>query len=377
MARPITTVQRMTRWTHRHKAIAGLLAFIATLLVAGLVGLASAAVWFREEARIKAELARKSEAARIRADQAEKATGEALRAAQTTLADTLASNGQIAGHRGDPVQATLWYASATLLAVDDPARRETNLASARSWGREMTAPVAAMQQHKGYLRTLEFQPGDGPLLSLNEDGSCRLWDWRRDEPMSWLRPDLPAGAACWSPDGSRLVVGAPRAASRSAPAVGDVVKELDLGAAVRALAYSPDGHWLAIGSESSLRFWDRAKGTLLERAWPHPGRVRALTFSPRGDRLATLCADQMVRMFAIPPRDDPGGGPLFDPLPHLVLPYRGELATGTRLRLGRPRPCSRSPGRASSPPGIPTPAGRPGWADRVRAGLALRRGCEP
>ncbi|HEX8199870.1 MAG TPA: hypothetical protein VF590_05245 [Isosphaeraceae bacterium] len=65
--------------------------------------------------------------------------------------------------------------------------------------------------------------------------------------------------------------------------------------------------------------------------------ISNITFSPRGDRVATLCLGQ-VRVFAVP-----GGAgefrPLFEPIPHRPARFNTELVPRTRVHevaTGRP-----------------------------------------
>lgn len=59
-------------------------------------------------------------------------------------------------------------------------------------------------------------------------------------------------------------------------------------AAVRCLSYSPDGRWLASGSEDkTVRFWDLAAGGAPAMSLEHPAGVETLAFAPDGRFLIT------------------------------------------------------------------------------------------
>jgi WD40 repeat protein len=67
-----------------------------------------------------------------------------------------------------------------------------------------------------------------------------------------------------------------------------LVTQISLENYVEAIAFSPDGQWLATGSwDGVARVWDLAAGQEVGHM-KHPDKVLALTFSPNGQWLATL-----------------------------------------------------------------------------------------
>jgi WD40 repeat protein len=142
-----------------------------------------------------------------------------------------------------------------------------------------------------------------------------IWDWRRDKLVSWPDDRLPASAACWSPDGGNFALGTPSGVVQVRKAQdGALIHALTHPGAVTALAFSPNGRYLAIASDV-LRIWDAQTQRFLEGGWKHPQAVNALAFNHEGDRLVTACADRQARLFAVPGL--PGQpAPLFDPVPH-------------------------------------------------------------
>jgi WD40 repeat protein/tRNA A-37 threonylcarbamoyl transferase component Bud32 len=75
---------------------------------------------------------------------------------------------------------------------------------------------------------------------------------------------------------------------------------------VTAVAFSPDGRWLAAAwGDQAVRAWRTADGA---EAWSQPGAGSQAAFSPDGRFLATAGADSVVRLWAWP-RGEPAGGP--------------------------------------------------------------------
>jgi dipeptidyl aminopeptidase/acylaminoacyl peptidase len=72
---------------------------------------------------------------------------------------------------------------------------------------------------------------------------------------------------------------------------------------VWAVAFSPDGQWLATGSkDNTARVWEAASGQEVARM-AHEGGVEAVAFSPDGQWLATGSKDNTARVWLVWPED--------------------------------------------------------------------------
>ncbi len=143
---------------------------------------------------------------------------------------------------------------------------------------------------------------------------------------------------CISPDGRRVAATAPQTRSALSPAG---LRRRVRGAVVfqpkgAALAYSPDGRWLAVrdGDENTVLLLDAQTCTETRRRipWSREARVRGPRSIPTARRLASCNMDRTVRLWQI----DSGGCQVLrlgTPIEVFAAAFRG----GRRPGNGRPR----------------------------------------
>jgi WD40 repeat protein len=319
-ARPVSSAERLWQWGRRNKALAASLVAVALLLVMITVGAIALAAYFRKQETVqrglvheKAELADRNQKLAEDNQSAREIAEGALRQAENTLVDMQTSRGLLAGEQDQAALAVLWFAKAAETAASDPQRRADDRLRARNWARNAILPVRAFSLG-GYPRMMEFRPG-GDLLLMRTDTGVFVWDWPAEKPLSWADGKANASAACWSPDGAYLALGLPsgEVQIRSVPG-GAMLHQLQHPGAVTALAFSPNGRYLAAAS-NVVRIWDAQTHEFLKADWKHPLPVDGAIFNGASDRLATACQDKKARVFAVP--DDPARpAPLFDPVTH-------------------------------------------------------------
>jgi WD40 repeat protein len=174
----------------------------------------------------------------------------------------------------------------------------------RLWDARTGEPACAPLDNGDLVKTLAFSPDGSRLVSARQD-RLQVWEvatGRRLEEIQAPAPNILAVA--FRPDGARLAALAGYGgATVFNAATGAVVARLRLGARhdTKALAYSPDGRWLAGAStdHKTVCLFDASTYELAAQFPGGDGVIRAVTFSPDSRRLASCSSDHTVRLWQI------------------------------------------------------------------------------
>jgi WD40 repeat protein len=142
--------------------------------------------------------------------------------------------------------------------------------------------VLTLQGHTSWIWVVTFSPDGKTLASCSDDSLIRLWDVQTID----VEPSNPANLAEAS-DSSHLPV----------TCLNTLRGHLSR---VWTIAFSPDGHMLASGSEDqTIRLWNARDGTCLTVLQGHTSGVTSVSFSPNGQILASASEDASIRLWSV------------------------------------------------------------------------------
>ncbi|HEU4327857.1 MAG TPA: hypothetical protein VFS21_32265 [Roseiflexaceae bacterium] len=155
---------------------------------------------------------------------------------------------------------------------------------------------------------IAFQPRGTLLASSNVSGTARLWDTAALTSTWTLPVQADTGRALvWSPDGARIALsGAPgslwlcEVGPRACAEQQVPEHEAGVPTVVTALAWSPDGAQLVLGDDRGrLRWLELATGRWIGKPLIHSDRVNSLAYSPNGGWLASGSDDNSVILWQL------------------------------------------------------------------------------
>ena len=187
---------------------------------------------------------------------------------------------------------------ATGVAWQEPDRGKVVL-----WDSETGRRISAFGRPLGpddLMEGVAFSPDGALVAGIGTSGRLGVWEVASGREVLDIQAHRAlASDIDFSPGGRSIATAGGDGAAVWSLATGEPLAAMDAGN-VRAVAYSPDGDRLATaGDDTTTRVWDVATGKETLTLFGHTDRVSDVMFSPDGGRLASTSVDGTVRMYAL------------------------------------------------------------------------------
>jgi len=277
VARPPSAAYRFQKAFRRNKLVFTAATVVAVALVAGL-GVSTWQTFEARKAQRETEVARNGEQQRrLEAQSARKvAETERERAERESASRRVQLYAAEVNLAGETLAADDLNRARELLARQIPRPGETNDLRGFEWRylwqQSQSAELTTLGQHETGVHGVRFSP-DGTLLASSEiEGSVKLWDYRTRKLVATLRD------------------------TTVQPRDGD-------DAAVKPLAFSPNGDRLAVGVGRDIVLWEVASHQRIAVTNGHSKRVNFLVFAREGRILASGANDGLVKVWDVTPAE--------------------------------------------------------------------------
>ena len=180
------------------------------------------------------------------------------------------------------------------------------------WPVQPVPPGVRLQGHDQVICAVAFSPDGRRIATGSFDQTARVWDAKNGHAMQTIPVCFPVASLAFSPDGKNLLTPGPDNSAciwkvrtepeAEIPGAPSEPQQRLLGhvRAVMAVAWSPDGQWVATGSKDhTVRIWAASTGRERMTLAGHTSGVQALAFTWDSMLLATGSADHTIRFWDI------------------------------------------------------------------------------
>jgi WD40 repeat protein/serine/threonine protein kinase len=266
-SRPVSTVERVWRWTRRNPKLALASNIAAAALIAAVIGFASLMLY----------------------------RSRTSREAQLKAAEKALDQGLVLCEKGEVAQGMLLLARSLELAPEDAEDLEQAIRINLTGWRQQVHSLKEVLPHQGKVLAVGFSADGNTIWTASAGGTAQSWDANNGKPIvSTVSIQKDVSAVAFSADCEILATGSTNGAvhlwnTSSAMAI---CQPLVHSSPVTSLAFSPRGEKLLTGcSDGSVQLWETATGKVLGEPMLNSGLVDAVAFTPDGSRVLTASSN--------------------------------------------------------------------------------------
>lgn len=176
-------------------------------------------------------------------------------------------------------------------------------AAIQLWDVASGKPTTKLTGHADWVLALAFSPDSKLLASGGQDTLMRIWDAASGKSLREIatKPMNVVDSLVFSPDGKQLAAGGSDAVIYLVnPADGKPIRSLPgHNSSITGLAFHPGGVLASASKDRTVRLWNTSNGQALKVLEGHGAWVLGVAFLGTGTRLASVGADQTVRLWEL------------------------------------------------------------------------------
>lgn len=171
----------------------------------------------------------------------------------------------------------------------------------RIWHLATPGKVCVLKGHRERVRAVAFSRAGDRLVSGGDDEDVVIWDVKSCSEAARLEAhDAAITAVAFNQKGDRLATASLDQTVRLwNAATGRRSRRLEMSEELLCSTVSPDGQWVAAGSEASVYLWKRPVRGKPRRLDGHTWDVTGVAFSPGSGTLASSSDDGTVRLWNV------------------------------------------------------------------------------
>lgn len=169
------------------------------------------------------------------------------------------------------------------------------------WDANTTNLLATLSGHSRQINTLTWSSDGSKLASGSYDGTIRIWDAKTGANLESLELLNPIYSIAWRPNSDEIAFGGSDKNiyiwNTTDPAPQTTFEAAEHWLSISAIAWSPDGKYLASASGSVLSTWDVSTGQRIEVFQGHTGAIDSISWNSDGSEIASVGKDHTLRIW--------------------------------------------------------------------------------